>query len=275
MTNWQILPSYVAILLAAGTLSTSALAQDGGPSAPSQPPPVVRTPPVAAPISVETMAPMTNAAMRLLGSGMFELGKLRLNKPERSVSFPAVVNMRGGPVEYFLVTTYGKTHESIFRTEAEPYHIHLAMLLLDAKGAGTNTPGPAAGGPVDRPEPPPITGDNVALEVSWTTDGKAEHHAADELVFNQAEHAVMRRGTWIYNGSMVMDGVFAAQRDGSIISLISDAAALINNPRPGSDNDEIWTTQTNNLPNVNTPVKITIKLKPAGENRSSKPDSGS
>lgn len=115
----------------------------------------------------------------------------------------------------------------------------------------------------------------MTLEVSWTADGKTVRYAADELVFNQAEHAAMKRGTWISNGSMVMDGMFVAQRDGSIISLIADPYALINNPRPGADNDEIWTTQTNSLPGVNTPVEITLKLKPAGESRPDKPNSGS
>ena len=203
---------------------------------------------------------LTNMVMRPVGPGVFELGKVKFDKQERTVTFPAVVNMRGGPIEYFLVTTYGKTHESIFRTDAEPYHIHLAMLLLDAQGAGTNAPVPGGGGPIEQPGLPPIKGDQVALEVSWKVDGKPVRHAADSLVFNQAERAVMTRGTWVYNGSAVMDGLFVAQRDGSIVSLIADPYALMNNPRPGRENDEIWTTQTNSLPEVNTPVEITIKL---------------
>lgn len=245
-------------------------------------PPFVTHPPPApgertgpAPFPPPEASAMTNMVMRPVGPGVFELGKVKFNKSERSVSFPAVLNQRGGLIEYFLVTTYGKTHESIFRTEAEPYHLHLAMLLLDAKGAGKNGPGPGAGGPIERPGPPPILGDKVALEVSWTADGKTIRRAADELVFNQAEHAAMKRGSWVYNGSMVVDGMFVAQRDGSMISLIADPYALINNPRTGAENDEIWTTQTNTLPLVNTPVEITIKLNPAAKSQPSKPKSGS
>ncbi len=40
-------------------------------------------------------------------------------------------------MEYFLVTTYGKVHESILRTETMPYHIHLAMLLSDVRDASS------------------------------------------------------------------------------------------------------------------------------------------
>src|SRR5437868_4254023 len=65
--------------------------------------------------------------------GIFELGSVKINRRERTVSFPAVVNLKAGAMEYFVVSTWGKVHESILRTETEPYHIHAAMLLLGAK----------------------------------------------------------------------------------------------------------------------------------------------
>src|SRR5205085_2399164 len=70
--------------------------------------------------------------------GIFEFGDIKINKRERTVSFPVVVNLRQGQMEYFLVNSWGKLHESIFQTETEPYRIHVSMLLLGAKGAGTN-----------------------------------------------------------------------------------------------------------------------------------------
>jgi hypothetical protein len=199
--------------------------------------------------------------LRPAGPGKFELGKVTFDKIDRSVTFPAVVNMRGGLMEYFLVTTYGKTHESVFRTEAEPYHIHVAMLLLDARGAGGQTPAAGLAGPIEQPGLMRIGGDEVSLEVSWTTDGKRVRHAAHELVFNRSEKATMARGPWIYNGSAVIDGLFVAQRDGSIIALIADPYALVNNPRRGYDNDEIWAAHTDRLPELNHPVHITLRLK--------------
>lgn len=256
-----------ALMLSAGIIPDSQAAQEARIPPSAHDSPASATPPASSSFPPLDGTGATNVAMRLVGSSVFELGKVKLDKKQRTVTFPAVLNMREGMVEYFLVSTYGKTHESIFRTDAEPYHIHLAMLLLDAHGAGTNTPPSGDGGPIERPGMPPIKGDTVALEVSWKVDGKTVRHAADRLVFNQAEHAVMARGTWVYNGSMTMEGMFVAQRDGSIISLISDPYALMNNPRPGSDNDEIWTTQTNRLPEVDTPVEITIKLESGEQKR--------
>src|SRR5437773_10746835 len=91
--------------------------------------------------------------LKEVGPGLFEIGRVRFSKTEGTVSIPAQVNMPEGAVEYFLVTTTGKTHESVFRTDAEPYHIQLAMLLLNANGRGTNDC------PQDKTKPPP--GDSI------------------------------------------------------------------------------------------------------------------
>src|SRR5437868_4599438 len=52
-----------------------------------------------------------------VGPGLFEIGRVRFSKNDRAVRIPVEVNMREGAVEYFLVTTTGKTHESVFRTD--------------------------------------------------------------------------------------------------------------------------------------------------------------
>ena len=119
--------------------------------------------PVDVPKPIESSIPaLTNTPLRMVEPGVFELGKVRLDQRRRSVTLPAVLDRAKGPMEYFLVTTYGKTHESVLKTQAEPYHIHLAMLLLGAEGSGdTNFPGsPANGvpGPVVHPAKEAIPG---------------------------------------------------------------------------------------------------------------------
>ena len=54
--------------------------------------------------------------------------------------------------------------------------------------------------------------------------------------------------------------IFLAQKEGSIVSLIADPAALVNNPRPDRENDELWTLRTPKIPPVGTPVQVTIRL---------------
>src|SRR4026208_208498 len=96
-------------------------------------------------------------AQQEVSPGIFQIGKVRIHKQNRTIEFPAVVNMKEGLPEYFLVSTRGKVHESVLRTDVDPYQVHVAMLLLGGKGAQTNFFLP------DKPPP----GDPVAIEVSW------------------------------------------------------------------------------------------------------------
>ena len=204
-------------------------------------------------LTVPAIAEGTNSSLKPVGPGLFELGKVRLDKNNRTVSFPAVLNLSPGLIEYVVVTETGKIHESLFRTEAEPFQIHTAMLLLGAKGAGTNRFPEQAN--------QPLPGNKVTIEVTWRMEGGArQNRRAEELVYNQQTKSTMSRGPWIYNGSRMFDGTFVAQQDGSIVSLIEDPDALINNPRLGRESDEIWEVKTNGLPPLNSPVEIKIKV---------------
>jgi hypothetical protein len=195
---------------------------------------------------------VTNAPLKQIRPGVFELGQVRLDKNKRTVSFPASVNMREGNIEYVVVTATGKTHESLLRTTAEPYHVQLAFLLLGAKGAGTNA----------LPEDPArsLPGERVEIEFSWDAGGRTNSFQAEEFVHDRKANGPARRSNWIYTGSRLREDGFAAQLDGSIVSLITDADALINNPRPGREDDDNWLVRTNNLPPLHAPVEVTIRL---------------
>src|SRR5688500_7158315 len=75
----------------------------------------------------------TNAPIKDLGEGRLQIGNVTVDSKQKSLTFPALVNMTTGLVEYLVVTTGGKVHESLLRTDAEPFHIHSAMLLLGLK----------------------------------------------------------------------------------------------------------------------------------------------
>jgi hypothetical protein len=205
--------------------------------------------------NITTSASVTNMPLQQIGPGIFQLGKVKLDKERRTIRFPAVLNMNEALIEYLVVTSAGKVHESLLRTDAEPWHIHVAMLLLGAKGQGTNR------FPEDRARPLP--GDKVHIELSWTIRGKERRHHAEEFVYDRARNATMHKGPWAYTGSQVFEGTFIAQRDGSIVSLIEDADALINNPRAGRDNDDNWQVTAKGLPPLESPVDVIIRLEAA------------
>jgi hypothetical protein len=178
--------------------------------------------------------------------------------------------MNAGLIEYLLVNAKGKSYESLLRTESEPYEIQLAMLLVGAHGA-PQTPAllaaPSAPFHVNRPaegaNSPPLpvaAGDRISIELAWTASGQEKRARAEDWVLNLATQTNAARGVWIYNGSRVVNGTFIAQRDGSIVAMIDDIDAMVNNPRPGHDNDQIWQVKTNDLPPVETPVEVTFRL---------------
>ena len=147
-------------------------------SARQDPPPDTNSPPKAAPETnpiESSMAALTNTPVRQVEPGIYEVGLVRLDQRRRSITLPAVLNKAQGLMEYFLVTGYGKTHESILKTQAEPYHIHLAMLLLGAHGPGNaafpGSPTNGVPGPVVQPSKETIPGDKVAIAVKWKTPG--------------------------------------------------------------------------------------------------------
>ncbi len=199
-----------------------------------------------------TPATSTNLPLKQIGPGIFELGKVRFDKKQRTLRFPAVINQTQGPIEYLIVTSYGKTHESLLRTDAEPYHIQLALLLLGAQGAGTNS------FPEDGAVPLP--GDVVVIELEWKMKGTEKRARAEDFVHNLQTKSIMSKGPWVYNGSLVLNGTFIAQQDGSIVSVMVDPYALINNPRPGRENDKIWQVRPKGLPPLNSAVEVMIRL---------------
>src|SRR5690606_180309 len=149
----------------------------------------------------------------------------RVDALKREVSFPAEVNMREGQLEYVVVSPIGKLHESIFKTPAEPFHIHTAALLLIGS---------------DQPETPPAVTVHVEIE------GKSILAAA--LVRNTETDAPMNQAIFRYQGSRTVEKLFLAQRDGSIVGLIEDPDALVDNPGPDRKKDEIWEPLADKLP---------------------------
>lgn len=160
------------------------------------------------------------------------LGLVRVDPVGRSLRFPIEINQREGLVEYALVAQTGKTHESLFRTAAEPTHIHAGLLLLGGAPAYVSE---LASDPLA-----PLPGEPVFVEVAWR-EGEAEIiKPLESFIAGAAVGGKPRPKPWIYNGSVMTDDGFVAQAEGSIVSLQLDPHALINNPHPGRTNDESY-----------------------------------
>jgi hypothetical protein len=196
--------------------------------------------------------------------GIFEYNGVRLDKKDHWVSFPATVNQREGLIEYLLVNEKGKTHESLLATKVMPHDIHLALLLIGLKQDPGLNPNelvpPSAIDSAYLQATPKLKGSPVRISVAWTQDGKRREVSAENWIFNLNTKQLMTPGAWTYNGSLMENGAFLADEDLSIMAVITDPTALVNNPRDGYDNDEIWQVQEKAVPPLDTPVEVSITL---------------
>ncbi|KAF0177671.1 MAG: hypothetical protein FD161_2315 [Limisphaerales bacterium] len=214
--------------------------------------------------------PPTPPSIREVSPGVFQVGGVKLEKAARRVSLPAKLNMTDGPLEYLLVTGQGKLHESVLKTDIAPHHLQVAMLLLGAKGMQaaplTNAP---AGGPITQSPAgernPPLPGEPVLVEVTWTQDGKPQRRRIEELVFNKRAKEPMSKGPFTFTGSRVWQGKFIAQTEGSVIALITDLDAVFNHSRPNRDADDTWVVRKQDVPPLDTVVEVSITLLPAAK----------
>ncbi len=197
------------------------------------------------------------------GGDSFTIGKITVDKRARTVRFPATVNLGDGALEYLLVTDKGKTHESLFATEVSTYKLNVAMLLLGVRPTAEITEFPPEQLTADSLKAmPELAGDKVDVLVSWKQGEDVRQVHAEEWIDNRQTQAPMATGPWIYTGSVIYQKRFLAEEEGSIVALVTDPVALVNNPRAGNRDDSIWSARNDRIPKAGTPVEITFQLLP-------------
>lgn len=224
-------------------------------------------PPQQATPSPDAGTPTGAPILREVAPGILEYNGVRLDKKNLRISFHATVNQVQGLVEYLLVNEKGKAYESLFTTKVLPHDIHLALLLIGLKEEARANPNePAPPSAIDSSylhSAPKLKGAPVQLSVAWNQDGKRKEVPVENWILNLQTNHPMTHGPWTYNGSLVEDGVFLADQELSIVAVITDPTALVNNPREGYDNDQIWQVRDKAVPPMDTPVEISITLAPS------------
>ena len=181
------------------------------------------------------MRPSQEAVVEQLEDGRIRLEKLTVDPKAGSLTIPCKVNMGKGMVEYALVTEYGKCHESILKTESAPHNIQAALLLLGAKSR-----------PVGQPRAKVETGADPArltARVEWDLNGGnvESRPLGDCYVFgNRGEPSTGRAGgnELHFNGSKVVPAGFLANQEGSVVSLVGDDLAVLNEASPTAPAEE-------------------------------------
>jgi len=227
----------------------------------------------AGPLPAEEETPAPAPAIRELPDGNVAVRDIIVDRKARAARFPARINMDDGFVEYYLVTAAGKTHESVLVTDVQPNDLHIAMLLLGVDPPKTADPSrkpPANIGDEWLASAPEPTGPPVTITVSFQNP-KGESVRLDSgklLVLGEKERKPAPDPGWIYSGSLLIEGRFLAQDEGSVIALIRDSTALMNNRLPEAIRDDAWLVNTKTTPKKGTPVTVEIALPPSAPPKS-------
>lgn len=213
--------------------------------------------------------PKPEVSVQKVGETLYRVGEIEFDAKTREIRFPATVNMNeGGPLEYILVNEKGKVHESIFTTSISPLYLQVAMKLLRYKaGHGdvfNRLLAPEAlekdgGTEADR-------GDS--LKFTFQAEGSEKAVPVYEFVIDGESAEAMTPGNWTYTGSVVEEGTFMAEAEGSIIAIYLDHLALFNMTREGADIDERWGARSTVIPEIGT--KGTMRIQPFEEKKVTK-----
>lgn len=212
----------------------------------ANPPAGITTPPQPETLSSEVTK---------INDNLYKMGNVKIHKDKRSISIPGSINMADGLVEYLACGLRGKLHESVLALDAEPFHIHAALLLIGLVPG--DRPLPFQGSP----EPP--CGDPLVLRISWKgPDNKLVEYPPEDLIINTDEKKTMEKSDWVFSGSAMNDGRYMAQIDGSVVAVFHDPYAIIDHRSISGADDTHFFANKEILPPYGTPVELKISAEP-------------
>ncbi|MGE9267800.1 MAG: YdjY domain-containing protein [Verrucomicrobiales bacterium] len=192
----------------------------------------------------------------------FQVGKVRIDKRSRAISFPGAINMNKGLLEYGIVHLNGKIHEALVVTDISPFNLNIAFKLLrypasdelfeivDEKFNPT--------GKFPEPAPEVRQGARIDIALTWQADGRENRRLMNELVYHTTLERPMPPGPWLYTGSYMLENRYKAEVSGDISAIFLAQPAMINYPGEDRVNDDVWIVNEKHCPPVDTPVTVTI-----------------
>ena len=178
-----------------------------------------------------------------------DLGSVKINAQERSVTCTGYVNQVEGPIELLACTPEGKLHESVFVLNAHPADLHAGLLLVGLK-PGQPPRGLGQG---------PVVGPGVDIWVEWEWDGSRRSERAERFIYHAKERTPLPPLAWVFTGSMVDETGFKASAEGSLVATYWDPWAILNIPLACGGNDELLVVNRCACPPLRTPVVIRFK----------------
>ena len=192
-----------------------------------------------------------------LGEGKYDFGGVIIDRYSSTLDFEALCNQTSGLVEYALVHRNGKVHESLFTTNIPPRWIHACFLLLRTKpflGMFGNEAASHENTSMLR------SPHEIRVLVHWESNGTRVVHPLASLVYNQISDRTLDANPFVFTGSRTIEGIYLAQRDGSILAVYHDPDAIINSLDPDSSSDDSWVAMTSMMPPLEHKVRISLQI---------------
>lgn len=208
------------------------------------------------------------ARVSKIGLDLFQCGDVRIDAKKRCLRFPARVHGEEGPLEYALVLPSGARHESLLLTDVDPVDIHTGALLLGAatvaSGSGVLAgPGSAQIDAESLRKLPDPVGIPVQIWVEVKRGNAIRRERLESwLEWRTGGNAFRRMRVpethWVYTGSYVFEGRFAAREEGNLFALALSPAALVNIPLPENRNDRAWYSRGDFIPGKGVVVEVEV-----------------
>ena len=192
------------------------------------------------------------------------IGKITFRPDTREIRIPTQVNMTEGLLEFVLVRTAGKVHESLLVTEASGTNINVALKLLHYKASEELFPLFNENGSLSNKLPKVPENIRKAartqISVEWKDGQKLKSAPLNKWVaYAATETAVpMPVAPWVYGGSYVLEGKFAADTTGDLVAIFTTRNALLNYAGTDHDNDDVWIPTDARVPPPGTDVTLVI-----------------
>jgi len=186
---------------------------------------------------------------------------VKIDREKGCVDLDAKVCLQEGMLELIVTTVGGKEHEACFAILAKPRHVMVALLLIGLK---PGSPGRfvAAGDGYEHVDP---TGDPISVSVIYKEDGKQVERPVTDFVFSGRTKKPMADVDFIFTGSRVVKigdkPRFAADLDGTVLSLVSFGSELLAYPAAASDSNDMieWVVHSDVMPEDATSVVIRMR----------------
>ncbi|WP_265594023.1 YdjY domain-containing protein [Haloferula sp. BvORR071] len=205
----------------------------------------------------------TQPAAKELDGDRLQVGEVIFNRKTREIRFPAAVNMTDGEIlEFAIVHSTGKVHESLLITEVPAIELNVAFKLLRyPESPEFYAEREADGTPSNRfPEVKQETkeGSRIDIGVEWKEGDKTRTAKINEWIAHGTTGESMPADPWVYGGSMIYKGNYLAQATGDTAAIYLSNSALINYSGKDNNSDEVWFPFPKRVPPEGTKVTVII-----------------